>query len=93
MGGTPTKRWTGRKLTEWRKRVLAREPLCRPCREAGRVTVATELDHVVPLELGGTYDDSNICPICGPCHLAKTAKDRGYTIRPAIADDGWPVSG
>lgn len=90
MGGTPTKRWTGRKLTEWRRRILDREPLCRHCKEQGRVTEAEEVDHIQPLEYGGTYADENVCPLCIPCHKAKTAKDRGYKHRPTIGLDGWP---
>lgn len=93
MGGTATKRWSGRKLTEWRARKLREEPLCRHCRQAGRVTAAAELDHVIPLERGGTYDDENICPLCADCHKAKTAKDRGYRIKPRIGEDGWPIDG
>jgi 5-methylcytosine-specific restriction enzyme A len=89
--GTAAARWTGRKLTEWRQRILAQEPLCRPCNEAGRVTVATEIDHIVPLENGGGYDESNVQPICTHCHQAKTARDRGYRVKPTIGSDGWPV--
>ncbi|MGP1666977.1 MAG: HNH endonuclease [Rhodanobacter sp.] len=90
MGGTPTKRWAGRKLTEWRQRVLAHEPLCRHCYENGRVSVAEEIDHIIPLEFGGTYDDGNVCPLCVDCHKAKTARDRGYKVKPKIGLDGWP---
>jgi 5-methylcytosine-specific restriction enzyme A len=76
-------RWSGRKLQEWRERILAREPLCRHCNEVGRTTIATEVDHIVPLEDRGTYEDSNAQPLCGDCHKAKTAKDRGY--KPKLA--------
>lgn len=84
-------RWSGRKLQEWRARILKGEPLCRHCREKGITTRAQEVDHIVPLEQGGTYDDSNAQPLCIPCHQAKTAKDRGYRVRPQISADGWPV--
>jgi 5-methylcytosine-specific restriction protein A len=85
------RRWSGRKLTDWRKRILEREPLCRHCNQAGRTSIATEIDHIVPLSLGGTYEDSNVCPLCGPCHKAKTAKDMGYRAKRTIGADGWPV--
>jgi len=84
-------RWTGRKLQDWRNRILEREPLCRHCAEKGLVTVAHEVDHIVPLESGGTYSDDNAQPLCTPCHKAKTALDRGYTARRPIGADGWPV--
>ena len=93
MGGTAHKRWTGRKLQEWRERILRAEPLCRACAAKGLTTVAREVDHLVPLEFGGTYDDANANPLCVPCHKAKTAKDRGYKRRPTIGADGWPVQG
>lgn len=69
-------RWTGRKLQDWRARILRAEPLCRPCKEKGITTLAQEVDHVIPLEQGGTYDETNACPICIPCHKAKTARER-----------------
>ena len=84
-------RWTGRKLQEWRQRILTNEPLCRHCWAKGITTVAQEVDHIVPLEQGGTYSDDNAQPLCTPCHQAKTAKDRGYATRKAIGADGWPV--
>lgn len=83
-------RWTGRKLQEWRRRILEAEPLCRHCREKGITTAAQEVDHIVPLEHGGTYSDDNAQPLCTPCHQDKTAKDRGYKPRRTISPDGWP---
>ena len=63
----------------WQKRrdaILAREPLCRPCKQAGRVTSATEIDHVVPKAQGGTDQPDNLQPICSDCHEAKTKTER-----------------
>lgn len=90
--GSFGKRWTGEKLQRWRTRILAAEPLCRHCDQAGRVKAAEEVDHIVPLEDGGTYDDSNAQPLCKDCHKVKTAKDRGYKQRPETGIDGWPVA-
>lgn len=84
-------RWTGRKLQEWRERILSNEPLCRHCRAKGITTVAQEVDHIIPLEHGGGYSHDNAQPLCTPCHKAKTALDRGYTTRGTIGADGWPV--
>ncbi|WP_245392277.1 HNH endonuclease [Salinicola halophyticus] len=36
---------------------------------------ATEVDHIVNVEAGGTDDDSNLEAICSPCHKAKTARE------------------
>ena len=34
-----------------------------------------ELDHTIPIELGGKDDDSNLRPLCGYHHRAKTKLD------------------
>lgn len=83
-------RWTGRKLQQWRERILQREPLCRHCAEQNRTTIAEVVDHIQPLEHGGSYDDANAQPLCRPCHAIKTAKDRGYRTKPTGGADGWP---
>ncbi len=49
--------------------------LCQPCQQAGRVTVATQVDHIVPKALGGTDDEPNLQAICSACHKAKTARE------------------
>ena len=36
---------------------------------------AEQIDHVIPLALGGTDDYSNLQPLCKLCHKAKTAGD------------------
>ena len=52
----------------FRRAVLAREPRCRRCGAR-----ATEADHIVPVELGGTNDpEANGQGLCRPCHDAKT---------------------
>jgi 5-methylcytosine-specific restriction protein A len=91
MPGSPTVRWTGHKLTTFRRRVLAREPLCRHCTAKGVVRVAEEVDHVIPLENGGTYALANVQPLCKPCHSIKTAQDRGYRPRKTFGPDGFPI--
>lgn len=71
--------------------VLSQEPLCRPCAAAGRVTAATEVDHLKPKAKGGADDLENLMPICRPCHHDKTIRDNGGRVRVSIALDGWPV--
>ena len=45
----------------------------------GRVTPAQKVDHIVPLERGGTHDKANLQALCKPCHSSKTARE----------DDRW----
>ncbi len=67
----------GRDHELMRKRVLTEEPLCRLCLEADppRVTPTTIADHIVPKAEGGTDDRDNYQGACGPCHIAKTARE------------------
>lgn len=69
---TVCKRITGRKLQRLRGELFAREPLCAECKRLGRVTLATQRDHRIPLCDGGTEDDDNVQGLCDPCHEAKS---------------------
>ena len=60
-----------------RERLLSRNPLCARCEANGRVSVATQLDHIVALANGGTNDDSNRQGLCDECHRIKTDEDLG----------------
>lgn len=53
--------------------VLSREPLCRVCREQGRITAATEVDHIDGDSANGLT--INLQPLCTPCHSRKTAHE------------------
>lgn len=53
-----------------RRAVLARQPLCVRCEAEGRVRLATQTHHIVPLSEGGSNRASNLEPICEPCHRA-----------------------
>lgn len=33
------------------------------------------VDHIVPLARGGTWERTNLQPLCQPCHHAKTMRD------------------
>ncbi|WP_354411979.1 HNH endonuclease signature motif containing protein [Marinobacterium sp. MBR-111] len=74
-----TRKGSGRGGRPWRRkrdRVLQRDKgLCQPCRRGGRVTPATEVDHIKPVAEGGTDADSNLEAICTSCHRAKTARE------------------
>jgi len=62
---------------DWRRvreQLLKAEPLCRHCERTGVLTLAREVDHILPLADGGArLELSNLQPLCGACHAAKTA--------------------
>ncbi len=73
-GATP--RIQGRPWEEIRQRVLkAHDYLCVRCAQSKFPRMAQEVDHIVPLEQGGSNDDSNLQPLCAPHHAEKTAQE------------------
>lgn len=65
--------------TAWKKvRAMkrARDPLCEDCSERGVGTIATEVDHVVPLMVRRdlALELSNLRSLCSSCHAAKTRR-------------------
>ncbi|RBO52972.1 HNH endonuclease [Rhodovulum sp. BSW8] len=91
-----SERGYGRGWKALRKRVMQRDSwLCQPCLRTGRVTPATECDHVVPKAQGGTDDEGNLQAICADCHKAKTEREaaeaRGRRLRPSFGADGWLI--
>lgn len=89
----------GAQWVKTRERIKRRDNgLCVPCDAAGRVTLMTEVDHIIPKSLGGTDDDDNLQCICSECHKTKTATERDEEQdklrqegKPKIDVDGWPV--
>jgi len=69
----------GRALQRMRARYFSDNPLCAACAAAGRVTIATDLDHIVALCNGGTNDSVNLQGLCSACHDAKTRRDLGQS--------------
>ena len=54
---------------------LKRKGICSVCSlkiDAGK---AWDIDHVIPLALGGTNEAENLQILCKPCHQSKTAKN------------------
>lgn len=80
---TATKRITGRKLQAMRAELFASNPLCAECKQQGRVTLATQRDHIKPLAEGGTDTDDNVQGLCGPCHDAKSKTEAARGVRRA----------
>lgn len=73
--------------TKWlrlRRDKLSGYPLCERCEELGRVTAATEVHHVIPVESGLSkqekerlmYDYFNLKALCHECHV-KVHTDMG----------------
>ena len=67
---------------QWRKaskQFLKEHPLCVHCQKEGRLTPATEVDHIIPH--GGNrklfWDRKNWQPLCKSCHSKKTAEEDG----------------
>ncbi len=59
-----------------RKLILERDTfLCVPCSNAGRLTKATEVDHILNKESGGDDNPANLQSICYPCHIKKTNRE------------------
>lgn len=89
---SPSKRGYGYAWTKRRDAVMRRDAgLCQPCKRAGRLTAATEVDHIVGKAKGGTDADNNLQAICKTCHEEKTIRENGGGApRAATGADGWP---
>ena len=90
-----TKRLRGRQLQRRNKRFLQENPLCVMCQARGRVSVAEEVDHIIPLYKGGADEWENLQGLCKACHAEKTARDMGYQMGGCdvegnpLSDDHW----
>ena len=77
---TPLKAWQGagrgrggRTWSRLREEILERDDYrCYECGQDG----CTQVDHIVPVSLGGTNDPENLAAICKPCHIDKTRRER-----------------
>ena len=73
---TATKRMTGRKLQAARAALFRDNPLCVMCEQQGKVTPATQRDHIVALSEGGLDEPSNTQGLCEACHESKSLAER-----------------
>ena len=67
---------------------LRRNPVCRHCREQGRLTEASQVDHIKAHHGDQTlfWDERNWQALCASCHSRKTvAHDGGFYGRQARA--------
>lgn len=69
-----SRRWRACRLQH-----LNQHPLCVACEQAGRMTPATEVDHIIAHK--GNYDlfwdEANWRSMCKPCHSRKTVLEDG----------------
>lgn len=77
-GNAAARGYDYRWATRIRPAQLRREPLCRFCNEAGRVTLATDVDHITPRAEGGSDHPDNLRSLCHACHSRHTARTRGF---------------
>jgi len=73
---TAVERTRGRAWMEKRDFILTRDcGICQMCQRAGRLRLASEVDHKTPLWAGGTDDDRNLWSLCRSCHEEKTSQE------------------
>lgn len=83
-GASSTERGYGYRWQQARSRYLQANPLCVMCREEGRITPATVVDHLIPHEGDERlfWDEGNWRAICKPHHDSEAQrKDNEYKSR------------
>jgi len=79
----------GRPWRRLRESILQRDDYCCvPCKAEGRITLATEVDHITPQAEGGTDDRTNLQSICTTCHEAKTKEEATRGVHRAYGGMG-----
>ena len=72
-----------------RARVLDAEPLCRMCKEQGRIVAATDVDHINNDPTDNRMEA--LQPLCHECHSRKTAADHGKRVTYGCDASGTPA--
>lgn len=72
-----------------RARVLDGEPLCRMCKEQGRIVAATDVDHINNDPTNNSMEA--LQPLCRECHSRKTQADMGKAVSYGCDSNGWPL--
>ena len=77
--GTRTERGYSNVWLKAAKAFLIAHPLCAECERQGKVTPATEVDHIVPHKGDKKlfWDQNNWQSLCHECHSRKTAREDG----------------
>lgn len=65
----------GRAWRQIRNRYIQAHPWCVACLKQEKMTLAEEVDHILPLSRGGTHDERNLQSVCKSCHSRKSAKE------------------
>lgn len=89
-----TPRLRGRAGQKQRDRRLKRTNyLCEDCQAEGRVTLATVVDHIIPLSKGGPDTDENTRNLCDDHNLKRTAEQFSHHQAPRqrIGVSGRPL--
>ncbi|MER5862191.1 HNH endonuclease signature motif containing protein [Kitasatospora sp. NPDC002040] len=74
--------WTYNGAARLRKRIeLAGTGRCEWCWQDFPPS-AIDVDHIIPLALGGEDTDGNVQALCRPCHKGKTSRDFGAASTP-----------
>lgn len=84
-----TSRWRKLRLLH-----LASEPLCRMCKQTGRLTPATVVDHIKAHKGDETlfWDQGNWQSLCAHHHNSDAQRiEKGGTPKTQIGVDGWPM--
>ena len=74
---------TRRRLSTLQRAKLfeAHHGLCHLCGEKIGVGEAWEIEHIIPVAMGGEDEDDNCAPAHVKCHAAKTKKDRAQIAK------------
>lgn len=77
--GSASARGYDRRWQKARAAFLAENPLCVECRKRGRVTTATDVDHIRPHKGNSSlfWHRANWQALCHSCHSRKTATENG----------------
>lgn len=88
--GPQIERIRGETLQNLRRQLFREQPLCQHCLLVGRTTLATQRDHIIPLEEGGQDTKENTQALCQECHdvKSKAERERGLA-RSRPTSSGW----
>jgi hypothetical protein len=79
----------GKAWRDLRASVLREQPLCRRCQRVGKLTPATDVDHI---DNDPTNNErGNLQGLCHECHSRKTQADMGNLVRYGCDERGFPL--
>lgn len=61
----------GRSWKRIRNRYIKEHPFCEECFKDGKMVLAEEVHHILPVSRGGTNEVSNLMALCQSCHTKK----------------------